>query len=379
MKGETVKTYILIIMLCLGLVFPVSVFAEFDNTKMQNNILNDDTHNLSAIGIQNRMNTTTSSFDETAGNLFDEMNTKSFYSQNPNENDSSVYEKDTLNKEVISTAEIQVLCAAKNLDEQFVFTLVPINMGKQVISSDKLFLSDGTTGVFRISYMEPGVYRYTISQNSSDAKNIEYDNTVYTAKVEIQYVNGQYIPDVVVYRNGSDAKTDMCRFENKLIGEKEEEKDKDKDKDKEKEEDKDKDKEEEKDKDKEEDKEEEGEKDKPEKEEQENEEKEDGREDEDNEKQKEYNMKKQDDKDTSSYPAKKKTESRSVTENATSTNKTVNNTPDNNSVYQGSTKEVQQGVRSVQTGDTSNTAVLLVMMMMSVIVIAGCQYRKRRD
>ena len=377
MKGETVKTYILIIMLCLGLVFPVSVFAEFDNTKMQNDILNDDTHNLSAIGIQNRMNTTTSSFDETAGNLFDEMNTKSFDSQNSNENDSSVHEKDTLNKEVISTAEIQVLCAAKNLGEQFVFTLVPINMGKQVISSDKLFLSDGTTGVFRISYMEPGVYRYTISQNSSDAKNIEYDNTVYTAKVEIQYVNGQYIPDVVVYRNGSDAKTDMCRFENKLIGEQEEE-EKDKDKDKDKEEEKDKDKEE-KDKDKEEDKEEEGEKDKPEKEEQENEEKEDEREDEDNEKQEEYNMKKQDDKDTSSYPAKKKTESRSVTENATSTNKTVNNTPDNNSVYQGSTKEVQQGVRSVQTGDTSNTAVLLVMMMMSVIVIAGCQYRKRRD
>ena len=116
------------------------------------------------------------------------------------------------------TAYIPVVCVcknAKNVDEDFIYTLKPASATYQIVNTTELKLSGGKDGSFDVTYTYPGTYRYTVSQEAGKDSDITYDTVVYDAVVYVtEDSTGKLAAEVVAYKSGSNEKADKIVFNN---------------------------------------------------------------------------------------------------------------------------------------------------------------------
>ena len=85
----------------------------------------------------------------------------------------------------------------------------------QIVNTTELKLSGGKDGSFDVTYMYPGTYRYTVSQEAGKDSDITYDTVVYDAVVYVtEDSTGKLAAEVVAYKSGSNEKADKIVFNN---------------------------------------------------------------------------------------------------------------------------------------------------------------------
>ena len=105
----------------------------------------------------------------------------SFYSgDNQTEASKSTQQQVTVNIPV----KLKVTGNTQN-KEMFSFLLKQNNEQSPMPKTTKVQVTETKKDAFQIQYVEPGVYRYTLSQIKGDSKNWTYDETAYSLEVYI--------------------------------------------------------------------------------------------------------------------------------------------------------------------------------------------------
>lgn len=139
--------------------------------------------------------------------------------------DSASDMTDSCGRTTVDPVNVSYTEGSRDTPQNNIDLFIPYLMDQQgvapskIIFSDKHFVTskaDGSITFPKQTFKKTGTYTYTISEVAGDEEGIIYDDTVYTVRVTVEKVNGNYAVTEEVISKDRYA-VDAVTFENKTL------------------------------------------------------------------------------------------------------------------------------------------------------------------